>query len=125
MERNWDTIREVLIKFEELDPKKGPLQLKDFPEDRTYEYSYHVELLLEAGLIHGEMSKTLGRHAQSFWADRLTWEGHELLDAIRSDTVWNKTKSSFVKCGLSMTLDLIKRVATDVATTYLKSTIGS
>lgn len=125
MERNWDTIREILIKFEELDPEKCPLQLEDFPADRTYEYSYHVELLLEAGLIHGEMSKTLGHHAQSFWADRLTWQGHEFLDAIRNDTVWNKTKSSFVKGGLSMTLDLIKRVATDVASAYLKSTIGS
>lgn len=125
MERNWDTIREILIKFEELDPDKGSLQLGDFPADSAYEYSYHVELLLEAGLIHGEMSKTLGRHAQSFWADRLTWEGHEFLDAIRSDTVWAKTKSSFVKGGLSMTFDLIKGVATDVATAYLKSTIGS
>ncbi|HPC85256.1 MAG TPA: DUF2513 domain-containing protein [Smithellaceae bacterium] len=125
MERNWDTIREILIKFEELDPEKGLLQLEDFPADRAYKYSYHVELLLEAGLIHGEMSKTLGRHAQSFWANQLTWEGHEFLDAIRSDTVWNKTKSSFVKGGLSMTLDLIKGVATDVAAAYLKSTIGS
>lgn len=125
MERNWDTIREILTKFEELDPEKGPLQLDDFPEEHAYEYSYHVELLLEAGLIHGEMSKTMGRKAQSFWADRLTWEGHEFLDAIRSDTVWNKTKSRFVEGGLSMTLDLIKGVATDVAAAYLKSTIGS
>lgn len=125
MERNWDTIREILIKFEELDPEKGPLQLEDFPEERAYEYSYHVELLLEAGLLHGEMSKTLGRHAQSFWVDRLTWEGHEFIDAIRSDAVWNKTKSSFVRGGLTMTFDLIKGVATDVAAAYLKSTIGS
>jgi hypothetical protein len=125
MERNWDTIREILIKFEELNPENGPLQLKDFPADRAYEYSYHVELLLEAGLIHGEMSKALGHHAQSFWADRLTWGGHEFLDAIRSDTVWNKTKSTFVKGGLSMTFDLIKGVAKDVAAALLKSTISS
>ena len=125
MKRNWDTIREVLIKFEALDPESGALQLDDFPEDRAYEYSYHVELLLEAGLIHGEMSKTMGGHAQSFWADRLTWEGHEFLDAIHSDTVWDKTKTTFTKGGLSMTFDLIKGVATDVAAAYLKTTIGN
>ena len=125
MKRNWDTIREVLIKFEELDSEAGALQLSDFPSDSAYEYSYHVELLLEAGLIHGQMSKTLGRHAQNFLAQRLTWEGHEFLDAIRSDTVWNKTKTSFVKGGLSMTFDLVKEVAKDVAVAYLKSTIGS
>lgn len=125
MKRDWDTIREILIKFEELDPETGSLQLGHFPSDRAYEYSYHIELLLEAGLIHGQMSKTLGHHAQNFLAHRLTWAGHEFLDAIRSDTVWNKTKTSFGKSGLSMTFDLIKGVATDVAAAYLKSTIGS
>src|SRR3989344_5432467 len=125
MKRNWDTIREILIKFEELDPETGALQLNDFPADRAYEFSYHVELLLEAGLIYGQMSKTMGRHAQNFLAQRLTWQGHEFLDAIRSDTVWNKTKTSFVKGGLSMTFDLVKEVAKDVAVAYLKSTIGS
>jgi len=125
MKRNWDTIREILIKFEELDPETGPLQLGHFPSDRAYEYSYHVELLLEAGLIHGQMSKTQTRRAQNFLAERLTWAGHEFLDAIRSDTVWNKTKTSFGKSGLSMTFDLVKGVATDVASVYLKSTIDS
>ena len=125
MKRNWDTIREILIRFEDLDPETGSLQLSDFSSDRAYEYSYHVELLLEAGLIHGQMSKTLGNHAQNFLAHRLTWEGHEFLDAIRSDSVWNKTKTSFVKSGLSMTFDLVKGVAKDVAVAYLKTTIGS
>lgn len=124
MERNWDTIREILIKLEKLDPKTGALQLGDFDSDRAYEYSYHVELLIEARLIQGQMSKTLGRRAQNFLAERLTWEGHEFLDAIRSDTVWNKTKTSFVKGGLSMTFDLVKGVAKDVAAAYLKSAIG-
>ena len=125
MKRNWDTIREILIKFEELDPEAGSLQLSAFPSERAYEFSYHVELLLEAGLIHAQMSKTFGLHPQNFLAHRLTWEGHEFLDAIRSDTVWNKTKTSFVKGGLSMTFELIKGVAKDVAVAYLKSPIGS
>lgn len=124
MERNWDIIREILIKLEELNPKVGTIQLSDFPADKAYEYSYHVELLVESGLIHGQMSKTIGSHAHDFFASRLTWNGHEFLDAIRSDSVWNKTKTSFVKGGLSMTFDLIKGVATDVAAVLLKSTIN-
>jgi hypothetical protein len=125
MERNWDTIREILIKLEEMEPERGCLRLSDFPSDKAYEYSYHVELLMEAGLIHGEMSKTLGTHANDFLAIRLTWGGHEFLDAVRSDTVWNKAKDSFIKSGLSMTLDLVKSVASDIAAACLKSTIGS
>ena len=125
MKRNWDTIREILLKFEELDPEKGTVQLSDFPADRAYEYSYHVELLIEAGLIYGQTSKALGRDPQDFLAQRLTWEGHEFLDSIRNDTVWKKTKNSFVKGGLSMTLDLVKSVATDITAALLKSTINS
>ena len=92
MKRNWDTIREILIRLEDMPPEKDCLQLADFLSDRAYEFSYHVELLIEAGLIHGEMSKTIGRHASNFLAIRMTWEGHEFLDAIRSDTVWQKAK---------------------------------
>jgi FPC/CPF motif-containing protein YcgG len=125
MKRDWDIIREILIKFEEHDPKNGGVQLSGFPGDKAYEYSYHVELLLEAGLVHGHMSKTIGRHAQNFIVDRLTWAGHEFLDAIRSDTVWNKTKNSFIKGGLTMTFDLVKKVATDVATAIIKTAITS
>jgi hypothetical protein len=120
MKRNWDTIREILIKLEELDPQAVAMRLSDFPDDKAYEYSYHVELLLEAGLLHGQMSKTFGGHAQQFQVQRLTWQGHELWDAIRSDTVWSKTKTTFVKGGLSMTFDLVKEVAKDLALALLK-----
>jgi hypothetical protein len=54
----------------------------------------------------------------------LTWEGHELLDAIKNDTVWNKTKDTFISKGLSMTFDLVKTMATKIATDYLKTTLG-
>jgi len=121
MERNWDKIREILIKLEEMSPDKGRLRLSDFPPEEAHVYSYNVELLIESGLIHGEMSKTVGKQASDFLAIRLTWEGHEFLDAIRSDSVWNKTKSSFIKGGLSMTFDLVKTVSTKIADAYLKT----
>ena len=117
-------IREILIKFEELSSEVGSIDLSDFPSEKAHEYSYHVELLLESGLIHGQMSKTIGLHAQDFFANRLTWEGHEFLDAIRIDNVWNKTKIFFVEGGLSMTFELIKGVATDVAAALLKTAIN-
>lgn len=125
MKRNWDTIRDILIRLEEMPPEKAGLQLSDFSSENLHELAYHVELLIEAGLIHGQMSKTLGRGVPCFIIQRLTWEGHEFVDAIRSDTVWQKAKTSFVKEGLSMTFDLVKSIATDIATGYLKSTIGS
>ena len=124
MQRNWDTIREILSRLEEVTTEQGCLQLSNFPEEKRAEISYHMELLMEAGLVSGQMSKTIDPGPYDFLAIRLTWQGHEFLDTIRSDTVWQKTKKSFLSKGISMTFDLVKSVASDVAATYLKSTLG-
>ena len=73
MKRNWDTIREVLVRLEETTPGEGCVRLSSFPQERAQEISYHVELLMEAGLIHGQMSKTIGPSPYDFLAIRLTW----------------------------------------------------
>lgn len=121
MKRNWDTIREIIIRLEEKTDKDYALRLSNFPKERSSEISYHVELLIEAGLVHGEMSKTIGLAVHDFIITRLTWQGHELLDAIKSDTIWNKTKQSFLSKGLSMSFDLVKSVAVKIASDYLKN----
>lgn len=123
MKRDWDIVREILLHLEETSADDC-LRLSSFPPERAQEISYHVELLVEAGLIHGQMAKTLGPGPYDFFVERLTWDGHEFLDSIRSETVWQKTKSSFTSKGLSMTFELVKTVAVDLASSYLKSNIG-
>lgn len=124
MKRNWDTIREILAKLEDLPNTDATLRLSNFPEDRAFEYSYHVELLIEAGLIDGHMSRALGGGPTEFFAKRLTWRGHELIDAIRSDTVWNKTKSIFSTKGVEMTFDLVKSIASEISVGLLRGVAG-
>ena len=70
------------------------------------------------------MSKTIGPGPHDFFANRLTWKGHEFLDTIRSDTIWQKTKKVFAKEGISMSFDLVESVASEVAASVLKSSIG-
>ena len=124
MKRDWDIIREILIRLEEATSEDDCLRLSNFPQERAQEISYHVELLMEAGLINGQLAKTLGPGPYDFFAERLTWNGHEFLDVIKNDTIWQKTKSSFVAKGLSMTFDLVKSVAVDIASALLKTTIS-
>jgi hypothetical protein len=124
MKRDWDVIRELLTRVEECSVPDDMIQLSSFPPERAAEISYHMELLIEAGLVDGQMSKTLGPGPPSFFATRLTWDGHEFLDGIRSETVWQKTKKSFVSNGTSMTFDLVKSVVKEAASTLLQSTIG-
>ena len=124
MKRNWDVIRELLSKVEECSLPTDMVQLSSFSPERAVEVSYHMELLFEAGLVDGQMSKTIGPGPYDFFAMRLTWNGHEFLDGIQSETVWQKTKKAFATNGITMTFELVKSVATEAASAALKAAIG-
>ena len=123
MKRDWDLIREILLRLEEKGPEAPTIRATDFGEERRHQAAYNVEILEEAGLIDARMAKSLNA-PPDFLALRLTWSGHELLDTIRSETVWTQTKETFVSKGLSMTFDLVKSVAAGIATDVLTGKIG-
>ncbi len=114
MKRNWDTLREILLATENLEPKET-LTLSKFDTSRAHDISYHVELLEEAGLVYANLTKTMSPGPTDFSLNRLTWHGHELLDAIRDESIWNKTKSTFSDKGGAMTFELVKEVAISFA----------
>lgn len=91
MERDWDLTREILLTIEKMDDAVGPGWIDlEFEGRSPKEISYHVQILDEAGLIEAEKLSTL---TEFHWAPkRLTWEGHEFLDAAREDTRWEKAK---------------------------------
>ena len=123
MKRDWDIIRDILINLDEKGSEKHYLTLTDFPGKPKAEISYNVEILLEADLIYGQMLETIGPETNNFVARRLTWSGHEFLDAIRSDKVWIETKETILKKGICMTIDLVSSVATSIAKGYFDSAI--
>ncbi|KQW57071.1 DUF2513 domain-containing protein [Variovorax sp. Root411] len=109
MKRDWDTIRSVLEEIEGL----GEQQFQgaqysygqDTPPDET-ERVRHLLLLRDAGFIQGVRFDSLG--GPGIASPELTWEGHELLDIIRSKTVWTKVKSMAKDKGLELSLDAVK-----------------
>ena len=118
MVRNWDTIRAVLLKLEACERAQAFLsanQVEGIPEQ---ELAYQMMLLEEGHFIEARIHKSRtgdGRiaHAQ---ASRLTWEGHELLDKIRSETVWNKIKSLAAGIDRRATRRLKKRASISLST---------
>lgn len=88
------------------------IDLSDIPQNICV---YHRALIIEAGLATGMISES-GGVPSAVVIHRLTWEGHEYLDAVRGEDVWEKTKSVFKKQGLSMTYELVKTVAIRIAT---------
>ncbi|MGE4335363.1 MAG: DUF2513 domain-containing protein [Pigmentiphaga sp.] len=124
MKRNWDTIREILLRVEDCTLPAEMVRLSHFPKDRAAEISYHARLLIEAGLVRGQISETMGPEVKDFFVQRLTWQGHEFLDSIRSNIVWEKTKSIFLGKGIEMTFELVRTGASQVAAAIIKGGFG-
>ncbi len=109
MQRDWDVIRAVLVALEAKPEPFSSLWPKHIPEWDVQTVSYHMRLMSEAGLIEARCSG----HGKDFScvASALTWAGHELLDQIRSDSVWNAVKCTARERGVDLTFDTVKAVA--------------
>lgn len=84
MKRDMDLIRKILAETEALPYKTGSFYKIEIEGYSPKQIAYHVDILAEANLIKAAPA---GRDMLPL---RLTWEGHEFLEASRNDTIWNK-----------------------------------
>jgi hypothetical protein len=111
MKRDMDLIRKILLAVELIESPRGagPLRFDDYDD---VDVSYHVMLLHEAGLIR---ARDDSGHGDFVWDPiRLTWAGHEFLDAARSETLWNKAKGLVLKSGSGLLFDVLKPLLTEL-----------
>lgn len=96
MKRDMELVRLLLIAAEGL--KQGTnasnLQIEGFSEDQVI---YHTALLHDAGFIAAEPNGNLD--GADFCILRLTWDGHEFLDAARDATRWKQVRGAITKVG--------------------------
>jgi hypothetical protein len=95
MKRDMDLCRKILFEVEKAPYKIGWIDIK-FDEYSKEEVAYHVMLLEEAGLID---AIDVSKGANDWRPKRLSWEGHEFLDAARDDTRWEKAKGAMALVG--------------------------
>lgn len=120
MKRDWDIVRQKLLATEEIEAG-SILRPEDFSPGKAYETAYHVKIMNEAGLLDVNIIPIMSSAPKPFLIRSLSWEGHEFLDAIRSETIWGKTKQTILEKGSTLTFDLIKSVAISFATKALES----
>ena len=101
MKRDMDLIRALLLKVEEA--PYGALWSGEMPGYTHQQVLYHVELANDAGLIEASLLNPDG-----FLVRRLTYAGHEFLDAARSDKIWNKAKETVMNNAGTLTLEALK-----------------
>lgn len=117
MKMDIDCIRSVLLELEEL-----PLDVYT-PEDLTKSINEHgienveysIIKLEEAGYIRAGLTRTMSGDVEIFSISDITFEGHQFLEKIRDNRVWQKTKTVASSVG-SRAFDVIVQIATAVFT---------
>lgn len=71
---------------------------------------YHMALCIEAGLVDGVIRSDGNGYPNGTVAIRLTWKGHEFLDAARNNTIWKKALGHIKKAGIQVTLPVLEEV---------------
>ena len=104
MKRNMDLVRCIFLEMEKQpfpNQKMVRLSIEGYSDE---EILYHVVLLIEAGFIAG--SKLHGK-----WIpERLTWHGHEFLEASRDENRWKKAKKVMVEKAGGVSFEVIKQL---------------
>ena len=114
MKRDMNLIRLLLLKTEGEDPKP------DLSAYAPAQCVYHSALLIEAGFVDGVIIPNASGFPASTVCLRLTWAGHEFLDAARNDTIWQKADERIKKSGVDVTISLMKEILNQL----LKQSLG-
>ena len=112
MKRDLDLVRQVLLQVEAL-PAGPPAQYRTSEIDDPVLLA-HFELVIAAGLVNGKIARSQGTRGDVISISGLTWEGHEWIEMVRSQTVWNETKATLLERGGALTYELAKAVASRI-----------
>jgi len=118
MKLNHECVRDLLLAIESLETVQL-FNLADFYKNRpdlqqyTFETIFYTAVLLADG---GYLNAKVRQFVNSSDVDiqKITWKGHEFLDNVRDDKVWNKTKSSLLEKVGSFSLSIASKVAADI-----------
>lgn len=119
MKRDFDLVRKLLQYFE----ARESSAVDEYPDVAGFNretVGYHCRLLYDARLLRCEpvKSSTSDRVIRVLPFE-LTWDGHEFLDKIRSDTAWNKIKTHASEKGLALSFSVVTELAKRLLTQAL------
>lgn len=123
MKLNFDCVRDLMLAAEDIPYNENPTMIYFLKNPRLSQYSpddiyYSMEKIVEAGFVELRRVKTLNGPFDGIFIG-ITWEGHQFLDSIRSDTVWDKAKEKVKTTVGSTSLQVLSSVAISVASKFL------
>lgn len=118
MDRDMNAIRDIMIAVK--NSNKSISSVDGMPDET---FKYNAALLIEAGLALGSSSQSTRSNTQvpaHAILSRLTWEGHDFIDSIKDETVWEKVKARILKPTGSWTFGIL----TELIKHELKNSLG-
>lgn len=123
MKLNLDCIRDILLAVESMD--YGTVWefddlVNNLPSYSDSELQYHCQKLTEAGFLDTLSVRTFTSPCEICTIKDLTYNGHQFLANIRSNSNWNKTKEIAKSVG-SESISAIRDIATSVITNIIQN----
>lgn len=129
MRINYDCIREVLMRLEDIIVLDKDLEFNDvdldelcaeLPDYKKQDVAYSLLMLDEAEYIHANIIGADGGIV-NILVSGITFEGHKYLDTVRSSPIWEETKKTFKEKAIEMTIETIILVAKSIIQSRLIS----
>lgn len=113
MKRDMDLVRKIMLAVEASDRPldSSMIRIAGYTGESITE---HMRLLNEAGLIEGISAYSV-EHRLKWIELRLTWSGHDFLDAARNEAVWAETVTEVRKKTGAVPFEVLKGLLMDVA----------
>jgi hypothetical protein len=115
VKREMHLLRDILLGVE---AASGPFDLTDarFEAHDFTDLANHAELLIEAGLLKGEVvtSDSLGVPVY-VRIIRLTWEGHDFVALARDDRTWQEAVAACPEGPDSVTFEMLRELLAEVS----------
>lgn len=120
MKRDMELIRKILMKIEEdFEPGSGWINNLDVPGYEKKMVAEHCDLLYQDNLVREYNASYADNEIYNFGVGPLTNKGHDLLDNIRDEIIWEKTKKTIKDNDLPQT----GKVIAEIAGTFIGSLI--
>ncbi len=101
MRRDDDALRQILLDTERGEDWRVLVYKTSDMSNEENKFSYNVQLLCDAGFMTQSSQHVF----------RMTNQGHDYLDAIRDEGIWNNTKQLVTDTGGNATLEIMKSLA--------------
>ena len=118
MVRDWQIVKEILINVENntLHEFFSEKRYEDLITDTTRDDAKtigicHFEILLDAGILKNGQVTRRSDGSFGYWDFQgvyISMSGHDLLDALRDKTIWEKIKGMSKRSGVSLSWEFIK-----------------